>query len=60
MSKTIGRLWASANSLKIKPSSFGATVLGVPIYSLGGDELRIRDNVYDITAEICKALSHTG
>ena len=51
---------ASPNSLKIKPSSSGATILGVPIYTLGGDKLSIRDNVYDLTPEIYKALSYTG
>ena len=60
MSKTLGRLMASPNSLKIQPSSPGATVLGVPICTLGGDKLRKRDNVYDLTAEIYKALSDTG
>ena len=32
---------------------------GVPIYSLGGDKLRIRDNDYELTPEISKALSYT-
>ena len=60
MKKTLGRLMSGLNSLKIKPSSSGATILGVPIYTLGGNKLRIRDNVYDITPEIYKALSYTG
>ena len=62
MSKTLGRLMSSLKSLKRKPSSSGATILGVPIYTLGGDKLRIRvrDNVYEITPEINKALSDTG
>ena len=51
---------SSLNSLKIKPSPSGATILGVSIYTLGGDKLRIRDNVYDLTPEIYKALSDTG
>ena len=50
---------ANPNSLQIKPSS-GATILGVPIHTLGGDKLRIRDIVYDLTPEIFKALSYTG
>ena len=45
LSKTIGRLMSSPSPLKIKPSSSDATILGVPIYTLGGDKLRIRDNV---------------
>ena len=60
MSKTLGILMPSLNSLKIKPSPCGATILGVPIYTLGGDKLRIRDNVYELTPEIYKALSYTG
>ena len=51
MAKTLGRLLSSPNSLKIKPSS-AATILGVPIYTLGGDKLRIVDNDYDLTPEI--------
>ena len=60
MSKTLGRLMSSLNSLKIRRSSSGATILGVPIYALGGDKPRIHDNVYDLTPEIYKALSYTG
>ena len=60
MAKTLGRLMSSFNSLKIKPASSGATILGVPIYTSGGDKLRIRDNVYDSTPEIYKALSYRG
>ena len=57
MSETLGRLMSSLNSLEIKPSPSGATILGVPIYTLGGDKLRIRDNVCELTPEIYKALS---
>ena len=60
MSKTLGRLMSSLNSLKIKLSPPGATILEVPIYTLGGDKLRIRDNVYELTPQIYKALSDTG
>ena len=41
--KTLGCLMSGSNSLKIKYSLSGATFLGVPIYTLGGDKLRIRD-----------------
>ena len=51
---------SSLNSLKIKPGPSGATILGVPIYTLGGDKLRIHDNDYELTPEIYKALSFTG
>ena len=51
---------SSLNSLKIKSNPFGATILGVPNYTLGGDKLRIRDDDYELTPEIFKALSSTG
>ena len=50
---------SSSNSLKIKPSPSGATILGVPIYNVVGDKLRIRDNDYELTPELYKALSYT-
>ena len=59
MTKTLGRL-ASANSLKIKSTPSGATILGVPIHTLGGDTIQIKDHVYDLTPEKYKALSFTG
>ena len=60
MTKTLGRLKSSANSLKIKSTPSGATILGVPIYTLGGDTIQIKGNDYDLTPEIYKALSFTG
>ena len=60
MTKTLGRLMSSANSLKINSTSSGATILGVPIITLGGDRIQIKDNIYDLTPEIYKALSFTG
>ena len=51
---------SSSNSLKIKASPSGATILGVPINTLGGDKLRTRDNDYELTPEIYKALSNAG
>ena len=60
MTKTLGNLMSSSNSLKIKSSPSGATILGVPIYTLGGDKLRIRDNDYELTSEIYETLSSTG
>ena len=60
MTKTLGRLMSSANSLKIKSTASGATILGVPINTLGGDRIQIKDNIYDLTPEIYKALSYTG
>ena len=60
MTKTLGTLLSSANSLRIQPSPSGASVLGVPIYTKGGDKLRICDNDYELTPEIYKALAYTG
>ena len=60
MTKTLGRLMSVSNSLKITPSPSGATILGVPINTLGGDRIQIKDNIYDLTPEIYKALSYTG
>ena len=60
MKKTLGRLMFSANSLKINITPSGATILGVPIYPLGGDTIQIKHNVYDLTPEIYKALSFTA
>ena len=60
MTKTLGRLMSSANSSKITASHSGPTINGVPIYTLGGDRMQIKDNIYDLSPEICKALSDTG
>ena len=51
---------SSSNFLRIKSSPSGASTLGFPIYTLGGDKLRIRDKDFEITPEIFKNLSHTG
>ena len=60
MTKTLETLMSSLNSLKILASPSGPTILGVPIYTLGGDRIQIKDNIYDLTPEIYKALSDTG
>ena len=60
MTKTLGRLMSSANSLKIISTPSGATILGVPVYTLGGDAIQTKDKIYDLTPEIYKALSYTG
>ena len=39
MTKTLVRLMSSLNSLKIIASPSGPTILGVPIYTLGGDRI---------------------
>ena len=60
MANTLGSLMSSSNSLRVRASFSGASILGVPIYTLGGDKLRIRDNDHELTPEIYKALSSTG
>ena len=60
MTKTSGSLMSSSNSLRIKASPSDPTILGVAIYTLGGDRIQINDNVHDFTPEIYKALSSTG
>ena len=60
LTKTLGRLMSSSNSLRIQPSPSSATILGVPIITLGGDKLRISGNDYELTPEIYTALSYTG
>ena len=60
LTKTLGRLMSSANSLSIKSSPSGTSIFGVPRYTLGGDTLRIHDNDYELTPEIYKVLSYTG
>ena len=60
MTTTLRKLMSSLNSPKIKAGPSGAAILGVPIYTLGGDKLRIYDNDYELTPELYKALSFTG
>ena len=58
--KTLGRLMSSANSLKITSTPSGASIFEVLIITLGGDRIQIKDNIYELTPEIYKALSYTG
>ena len=61
MTETLGALMNSKNSLKLIPDDSGrATILGVPINTLGGDRIQINENIFDLTPEIYKALSDTG
>ena len=50
-------LMKSQISSGIKPSPTGATILGVPIQTIGKDMLKTNENVYDLTPELQKALS---
>ena len=62
MRETLGALMNYCkNSLKLIPDdSVRASILGVPINTLGSDRIQINDIVYDLTPEIYKALSSTG
>ena len=60
MTKTLGTLMSSSNSLRKNASPSCATFLGVPICTLGGDRIQINNNVYDLTPENYKGLSSTG
>ena len=61
MTETLGALMNSKISLELIPDDAGrATILGIPINTLGGDLIQINENIYDLTPEIHKALSDTG
>ena len=48
----------SRNSLrKEQDETRRANLVGVPIQTLGGDKIKIRDNVYDSTEQIHNAVS---
>ena len=51
----------SKNSLKLlQDDSSRASTLGTPINTLGGDKIRINDNIFDLTPKICKTLTSTA
>ena len=51
----------SRNSLRIEQDETGkANLLGVFFQILVGDKIKLRDNVFELTDEIHKALSSTG
>ena len=60
MTKSLGLLMCSSNVLRIKASLSGPTIVGIPIYTLGGNKLRIRDNDYESTPEKYKPLTSIG
>ena len=37
-----------------------ASILGIPIYTLGAEKIQINDNIHDLNTEIYKALSSTS
>ena len=61
MMETLRRLMNSKNSLKkIQDDEGRASISGTPIYALGRERIQINDKIYDLTAEIHKALSSTS
>ena len=61
MTETLGALMNSKSSLKLTPDGSGrASILGVPLNTLGNDRIQITENVYDLSPEIYKALFYTG
>ena len=62
MKNTIGELMSSKNSSKTNQDerTGGASINGTPVLIIGGDSMKIKDNVYEMTPEIHKALSPTG
>ena len=59
LTKILGALLQSS-ILKIYSTHTGATLNGVLIYTMGTNKIKIKDNVYEFTDEIHKALSSTG
>ena len=45
---------------KNQDHSGGATIPEVPIYKLGGDKIKTKENLYELTPEIHKDRSSTG
>ena len=62
MKNTIGKLISSKMSLRVDQDkrTGGASINGIPVLIFGSDSLKIKDNVYEITPEVHKALSSTG
>ena len=62
MKNTIGKLMSSKNFLRRDQGkrTGGASINGIPLLIFGGDSLKIKNNVYEITPEIQRALSFTG
>ena len=60
LTKTIGALMTSSNSLSIKSTPSGASINWVLIYTMASNTIQIDDIVYEWTDEIYKSLSPTG
>ena len=61
MREMIGSLMRSENSLKIaQDESRRGKILGVAIQISGAGTINKKENIYELTPELYKALSHTG
>ena len=64
MRQMIGSLMNSRNSLNINQDEYGReTILGKPIQLSEGDTIKIKENIYELSQEIYKALifpTYTG
>ena len=57
MTKTLGSISTSSKSSRIKSTPPGGSNKGVPVYTMGGNTISLKDNVHEFTREIHKALS---
>ena len=58
--ETLGALMSSKKSLKsLQDNSGRASMLGVPLNTMGGDRIKVQINIYDLTPEKYKTLSTT-
>ena len=62
MIETFGALLMhSKNTLNLKQGiSDKASILGIPINTLGGDRIEVQNNIYDLTTELYKTRSSTS
>ena len=62
MKNTKGNFLSSKNSLRRDQDkrTGGASISGIPVPIFGGDSLKMKDNVYEITPELHKALPSLG
>ena len=61
MRQMINSLSNSKNSLKITEDKFGnAYILGIPIKIFENDSIKIKENVYELTPEIYRALTYAS
>ena len=61
MMETLGALMNIKNFLKLMQDDWGrASILRIPINTLDGVTIQIKDNIYTLIPEIYKALSSTS